>query len=139
MLLDNLKCLKGRLIKKISFLFRGCPKKVLHLTAQHSDKSVVSITTNNLISSLKFDKEIKERNLWTESLIPYNIEHVISKFRILEEKATEEDHLKFEPVQILAEELNDTDLLILSTPLWNMSLPYIMKQYIDIAIQPGKE
>ena len=53
-------------------------------------------------------------------------------------KGNEEDYKTFEPVNKLASELNDTDLLILSTPLWNMALPYVMKQYIDIVIQPGK-
>ena len=52
-------------------------------------------------------------------------------------KGSEEDYKTFEPVNKLASELNDTDLLILSTPLWNMALPYVMKQYIDIVIQPG--
>ena len=54
-------------------------------------------------------------------------------------KGSEEDYKTFEPVNKLASELNDTDLLILSTPLWNMALPYVMKQYIDIVIQPGND
>ena len=91
----------------------------------------------NLVSKLNFKYNTKERDLWKEPLVPYKIDHVIAKFRIMDGKASDEDHETFEPVKTLASELNDTDLLIISTPLWNMSLPYLVKQYIDIAIQPG--
>ena len=110
---------------------------MVHVTARHSDNSLVSVVTNDLISKLKFKCSITERDLWKETLVPYKIDHVIAKFKIMDGKGSETDHETFEPVRILANELNDSDLLILSTPLWNMALPYLMKQYIDIVIQPG--
>ena len=37
----------------------------------------------------------------------------------------------------MAEELNSSPLLVISTPMWNFSFPYVLKQYVDIAVQPG--
>ena len=37
----------------------------------------------------------------------------------------------------MAEELNAASLLVVSAPMWNFSFPYVLKQYIDIAVQPG--
>ena len=96
------------------------------------------MAANDLISKLNFKYDIREHDLWKEPLVQYKIDHVISKFKIMDGKGSEEDQKTFEPVKKLASELNSTDLLILSTPLWNMALPYVMKQYIDIVIQPGE-
>ena len=110
---------------------------MVHVTARHSENSLVSIIASDLISKLKFKCDITERDLWKEPLVPYKIDHVVAKFKIMDGKGSEQDHETFKPVRTLASELNDTDLLILSTPLWNMALPYLVKQYIDIVIQPG--
>ena len=119
------------------FLCTKKPKKVLHITARHSNDSVVSIVTNDLLSKLNFEYNVKERDLWKEPMIPYKMDHVMAKFNIMKGHGTAQDHETFEPIKTLASELNETDLLILSTPLWNMSIPYVMKQYVDIVIQPG--
>ena len=37
----------------------------------------------------------------------------------------------------MAEELNAASVLVVSSPIWNFSFPYVLKQYIDIALQPG--
>ena len=113
-------------------------KKVLHVTAKHNEMSIVSTSANDLISRLDFEHDFKERNLWKESLVPYQTDHVAAKFRILSGQGTEQDQVLFEPIKTLAQEMNEIDLLILSTPLWNLTVPYIVKQYIDIVIQPGK-
>ena len=44
----------------------------------------------------------------------------------------------FEPVREIVEEINDQDILIVSTPMWNLSLPWPLKKYIDIITQPGE-
>ena len=129
--------LLSTVLSKYIFFFRNDLKKVVHVTARHSENSLVSIITSDLISKLKFKCDITERDLWKEPLVPYKIDHVVAKFKIMDGKGSEQDHETFEPVRTLASELNDTDLLILSTPLWNMALPYLVKQYIDIVIQPG--
>ena len=57
--------------------------------------------------------------------------------RLLKGKGSEEDDRLFAPVLEMAEELNNSQILIVSAPMWNFSFPYVVKQYIDIALQPG--
>ncbi len=70
-------------------------------------------------------------------LVPYSIEHVMAKMKILKGQGTDDDRALVEPIRVLAEELNDSTILMISTPMWNLSVPYLLKQYIDIVIQPG--
>jgi FMN-dependent NADH-azoreductase len=39
--------------------------------------------------------------------------------------------------QALADQLKAADLIVLSVPMWNASVPYVFKQWIDIITQPG--
>ena len=48
------------------------------------------------------------------------------------------DENLFQPIRELAEELNNNNILVISTPMWNLTVPYVLKQYIDIVVQPGK-
>ena len=50
---------------------------------------------------------------------------------------SKEDEDLFQPIEEMAHELNHCRLLIISSPIWNFSFPYVLKQYIDIALQPG--
>ena len=49
-----------------------------------------------------------------------------------------DDKKLFQPIRELADELNRNNILVISTPMWNLTVPYVLKQYIDIVVQPGK-
>ena len=68
----------------------------------------------------------------------YNIRHVGAKFRIMNGVPEENDLEIFQPIHTLADELNSNNILVISTPMWNLTVPYVLKQYIDMVIQPGK-
>ena len=51
--------------------------------------------------------------------------------------AEAEDEKLFQPIRTLAEELNENKILVISTPMWNLTVPYVLKQYIDMVVQPG--
>jgi len=36
-----------------------------------------------------------------------------------------------------AEEVNRMDIVLIATPMWNYSVPYPLKQWIDTVVQPG--
>ena len=58
--------------------------------------------------------------------------------RLLKGNGSDEDDRLFAPVMEMAEELNRAQILIISCPMWNFSFPYVVKQFIDIALQPGE-
>ena len=37
---------------------------------------------------------------------------------------------RFNPVLEAAESLNTVDIVVIATPMWNYSIPYVLKQYI---------
>ena len=67
----------------------------------------------------------------------YNLQHTGAKFRLMRNVGEKGDENLFAPIRSLAEELNNNNVLVISTPMWNLSVPYVLKQYIDIVIQPG--
>jgi FMN-dependent NADH-azoreductase len=38
----------------------------------------------------------------------------------------------------LTEELQESDLLVISTPMWNCSIPSVLKAWLDLVVRPGK-
>jgi len=111
---------------------------VLRIDAGHSSQSVVSLASQRLTNALAktIPYRLKTLDLWSE-LYNYDCSYAEAKLRILQGKGTKEDHAKFQPVLAMAREINLVDALIVTTPMWNYSMPYVLKQYIDIVIQPG--
>jgi len=109
---------------------------ILHLNAAHSYESLVSTATRQLTEQLQIPFRLKAVDLFRE-LDHYDSGYAISKLRMLQGHGTAEDEAKFAPVLAMAEEINLVDVLLISTPMWNYSVPYHLKHYIDIVIQPG--
>lgn len=59
----------------------------------------------------------------------YNIMH--GRDHTLSEKQ------EWSAVEAIIDEVKQHDRLVFAVPMWNFSIPYILKQYIDIITQPG--
>ena len=116
---------------------RTC-KNILHLNVSHSSKSLVAQGASIFLSKLNFQHKVQEVNMWTEGVkTQYSLEHAKAKMNILQETASDEDVQFFDPVLKAAQNINTVDLVLISTPMWNYSVPYPLKQYIDTIVQPG--
>jgi FMN-dependent NADH-azoreductase len=63
---------------------------------------------------------------------------VSGKYRILHgEDHTEEEARAWKAVEAAIEEFKKADKLVISAPMWNFGVPYRMKRYIDVIMQPG--
>lgn len=113
------------------------PVSILFVNASHGPKSLIGQSIQEFWPQLSFKYDFQERNLLQEKLIPYGLEHVSAKMRLIHNQGTPEDKALFQPILDMAEELNRADILVIGAPMWNFSVPYILKQYIDISIQPG--
>lgn len=111
--------------------------RVLHLNASHSENSLVAFGARTLLNQLSFPHTVINVDLWQSNLLSYSVEHARAKLAILQGGGTQQDHQLFAPVLAAAELLNSVDLVIISTPMWNYSVPYTVKQYIDTVVQPG--
>ena len=113
-------------------------KLILHLNVSHSDQSLVSAGARTFLSNIKFPHSVTEMNLWKdENNIKYSLQHSQAKMNILQGTGTPGDEALFNPISRAANYINTVDVVMISCPMWNYSVPYPLKQFIDTIVQPG--
>jgi len=81
--------------------------------------------------------EIITMNLFQKELPPFNGPYVQAKYTIMHGlKHTEEERSAWHTVEALIAEFKAADKYIMAVPMWNFSIPYRLKQYLDILVQP---
>ena len=53
------------------------------------------------------------------------------------QKFTPEEDAAWQQVVALAEHFKSADKIVISLPMWNFGIPYKLKHYIDVLVQPG--
>jgi FMN-dependent NADH-azoreductase len=87
-----------------------------------------------LHSSLQTDK----LDLWATELPAFNGHTLESKYAILHGQAfTPEQANAWRAVEAVADRFKAADWYLFSLPMWNFGLPYVLKHYIDVLVQPG--
>ncbi|HUU30364.1 MAG TPA: NAD(P)H-dependent oxidoreductase [archaeon] len=77
-------------------------------------------------------------DLYTEELPVFDGPVVAARYRIMHgEKHTAEDARLWKAVEKTAGDFKRADKYVISSPMWNFGLPYRLKQYIDLIVQPG--
>ena len=113
-------------------------KLILHLNVSHSDQSLVSAGARTFLSTIKFPHSVTEMNLWKdENNVKYSLQHSQAKMNILQGTGTSGDEALFNPISRAANYINTVDVVMISCPMWNYSVPYPLKQWIDTVVQPG--
>jgi FMN-dependent NADH-azoreductase len=84
------------------------------------------------------DWEIDAMNLWREPLPEFEGYLLEAKYaRIGGKSFTNSQHDAFAVAERLALRLSLADRVLISTPMWNFGIPYKLKQWLDVIIQPG--
>jgi FMN-dependent NADH-azoreductase len=61
-----------------------------------------------------------------------------SKYAIIHgREKTAEQVKKWSEIEKIIEQFTSADKYLISTPMWNFSIPYKLKHYVDIIVQPG--
>ncbi len=82
--------------------------------------------------------EIVTLNLFEASLPNFDGLAVQAKYTILHGKShSKEEQQAWKNVERVIEQFTSADKYVLAVPMWNFSIPYRFKQYIDILVQPG--
>ena len=81
---------------------------------------------------------IDRLDLWAETLPAFDGAMLDAKYAILhgEQPGTAEQAAWGEVERVVAR-FTSADKYLISMPMWNFGLPYVMKHYIDIVTQPG--
>ena len=82
--------------------------------------------------------QIVTLNVFEESLPSFDGFTIDAKYAIMRGKEhSQEQFQAWKKVEQLIEQFKSADKYIIAIPMWNFSIPYRLKQYIDIIIQPG--
>ncbi|MHC4481230.1 MAG: FMN-dependent NADH-azoreductase [Planctomycetota bacterium] len=76
-------------------------------------------------------------NLFERPLIDFDGFALQAKYRILHgEELSEEERSAWGAVEELIGEFKSADKYIFAVPMWNFAIPYRLKQYVDVLVQP---
>ena len=115
--------------------------KLLHIIAtprgQESRTLIVAQAFLETLNKKYPDLVAEELNLYKEKLPELTAQRVDGKYVLLSGKElSTELKLAWEALVKYIEQFLSADIYLISTPMWNFSIPYILKHYIDIIIQP---
>lgn len=81
---------------------------------------------------------VTSMDIWKADLPPFDGELALAKLApIVGEERTQSQQAAWESITALIEEFDSFDKFVISTPMWNFGIPYKLKHYLDIIVQPG--
>jgi len=84
------------------------------------------------------DDEVMTLNVFEASIPDFDGAAVQAKYAILHgQPHSKEEQRAWKTVEKLIEQFTSADKYVLAVPMWNFSIPYRLKQYIDLLVQPG--
>jgi FMN-dependent NADH-azoreductase len=83
--------------------------------------------------------DMEHLDLWQTTLPPFDSETIDAKFAVLRRNDfTPEQFARWEAVRAVSRRFNAADKYVFSVPMWNFSVPYPLKHYIDVVTLPGE-
>ncbi|HUU19927.1 MAG TPA: NAD(P)H-dependent oxidoreductase [Sedimentisphaerales bacterium] len=84
------------------------------------------------------DDEIVTLNVFDASIPNFDGLAAQAKYTILHGQPHSEEELQvWKNVEEVIEQFTSADKYVLAVPMWNFGIPYRLKQYIDLLVQPG--
>jgi FMN-dependent NADH-azoreductase len=82
--------------------------------------------------------EISTVDLWQKELPRFDADIIDAKYALLHSQAhTEVQRKAWRSVEQIITEFKQADKYVISLPMWNFGIPYVLKHYIDILVQPS--
>lgn len=116
-------------------------RKLLHIiaTPRGQDSRTLKVSQSFVENFIKKypDSQIDEINVTTEPLQSLTVEIVYGKYVLLGGgELTEKLKSAWKNVEEQIRRFLSADGYLITTPMWNFNIPYTLKHYIDIIIQP---
>jgi FMN-dependent NADH-azoreductase len=117
-------------------------KKLLHINAaprgEESRTLRVSSAFLEAFRAGHLDWVVEELNVFTEELPELTVRRLDGKYMLLGGKDLfGETRDAWDNIIAHIERFKSAEAYLLSTPMWNFSVPYRLKHYIDVIVQPG--
>lgn len=116
--------------------------KLLHIiaTPRESQSNTLKIA-NAFIDSSKTkypDLIVEAINLFNQNLPSVDGDNIETKYTLSFGQPIDKNHKEsWEKIEVLIKRFLSADIYVISTPMWNFSIPYVLKYYIDVIVQPG--
>ena len=115
--------------------------KILHINASPRDNSRSLAVAKAFLEAYRAKNAsdtVEVLNLFEANLMPFDGFAMQAKYAVLGGgNPTGEEAAAWGKVAGLADHLKSFDKYVINVPMWNFSVPYVLKQYIDILTQPG--
>lgn len=116
--------------------------RLLHIEASpRGPSSVSSAVAGTLMSSLAVHVdplEIDRFSVFEEKLPAFDGDALDAKYAVLSGAVHDRrQRLAWRRIRALVERVDRADAVVLSTPMWNLGVPYRLKHLIDLVTQPG--
>jgi FMN-dependent NADH-azoreductase len=84
------------------------------------------------------DLSIEVMDLFNQDLPALAGENIESKYTLTYGQPIDKHHKEaWSQIEVLISQFLSADIILISAPMWNFSIPYTLKYYIDSIIQPG--
>jgi len=81
---------------------------------------------------------VEQLDLWKADLPAFDFVAASGKYKIMRgQPHSSQEALAWTRVRQSIDQLKAADKVVVSTGMWNFSIPYRLKQYIDVVTQPG--
>lgn len=116
--------------------------KVLHVIASpRSDKSNTLRVAEQFLTELAVhapDLDVEVLDLFNQDLPALAGSNIETKYTLNQGQPIDRDHLEsWSQIERLIARFLAADAYLISSPMWNLSIPYALKYYIDCIVQPG--
>lgn len=122
-------------------------RKLLYIIAnskdeeQSSSRTVSRALVNSILENKK-DVELEELNLYKDHIPQVKGCYYESRSAIIKEQArnmlSAEEQQEVAVIEQLCDQFKAADIYILAAPMWSLSFPAPVKEYLDCIIQTGK-
>lgn len=116
-------------------------KKILHIIATpRGDLSRTLKVSGTFLKELKSKYpgcDIDTLDLFKDMIPPLTLKAVNGKYVLLASKDLSGDLKEaWRDIELSIVRFLSADAYLISTPMWNFSIPYVLKHYIDVIVQP---
>jgi FMN-dependent NADH-azoreductase len=116
--------------------------KLLHLQSSPRGNRSASITVaKQFIESYRAahpGDAVETLDLWQAKLPEFDGATIDAKYAVLNGQPHSPEQLAaWKAVVAIADHFKSADKIVVSVPMWNFSIPYKLKHYIDLLAQPG--
>ena len=81
---------------------------------------------------------VKTIDIYKKRLPAFDFKAASAKYKIMHNKEhSQDDRRIWDQIVSIIDEFKSSDKYVMAVPMWNFSIPYRLKQYIDIIVQPG--